>query len=144
MSKIVLHIAEASGGVERYLVTLLTKMKKYPEFEHILVCSTTFDKEKFRSLVKSIAVIPDMHNVISGSHDLKAIIQVRRAIRHYEPDIVYCHSSKAGAIGRIADVGIKNTLIYIAHGWSFNMKGVSVKKNCMRWLKRCLLRWPTR
>ena len=128
MPKTVLHIAEAPGGVERYLVTLLTKMKKYPEFEHILVCSTSFDKEKFRGLVKSVAVIPDMHNAISVSHDLKAILQVRRAIKHYKPDIVYCHSSKAGAIGRVADIGINNKLIYNAHGWSFNMKGASRRR----------------
>lgn len=123
MSKLVLHIVEASGGVERYLVTLLTKMKKYPEFEHVLVCSSIFDKEKFRELVKSVAVIPEMHNAISARHDLRAILQVRGAIKHYKPDIVYCHSSKAGAIGRIADIGIRNKLIYNAHGWSFNMKG---------------------
>ena len=40
--------------------------------------------------------------------DSKAVLSVRRAIRHYKPDVVYCHSSKAGAIGRIADIGIKN------------------------------------
>ncbi len=128
MSKIILHIAEASGGVERYLVTLLTKMKKYPEFKHILVCSTSFDKEKFKDLVESVAVISDMHNAISASHDIKATIQVRRVIKQYKPDIVYCHSSKAGAIGRIADVGIKNRLIYNAHGWSFNMRSLNHKK----------------
>ena len=128
MSKTILHIAEAPGGVERYLVTLLTKMKKYPEFEHVLVCSTTFDKDKFRGLVKSVAVIDSMHNAISLSSDSKAVLAVRRAIKHYKPDIIYCHSSKAGAIGRMADVGIKNKLIYNAHGWSFNMKGASPKK----------------
>ena len=126
--KTVLHIAEAPGGVERYLFTLLNKMKKYPEFEHILVCSTTFDKDKFRGLVKNVIVISEMHNAISASHDLKAIMQVRKAIKHYKPDIIYCHSSKAGAIGRIAGVGINNRLIYNAHGWSFNMKGTSQKK----------------
>lgn len=128
MSKTVLHIAEAPGGVERYLVTLLAKMKQYPEFEHVLVCSTTFDRDKFRGLVKAVTVIPDVHNAISASHDLKAVIQTRKAIKHYKPDIVYCHSSKAGAIGRMADVGIKNNLIYNAHGWSFNIKGASGKK----------------
>ena len=128
MQKKVLHIAEAPGGIERYLVTLLTKMKKYPEVEHILVCSTSFDINKFGKLVKSIEVINEMQNAISFSHDLKAIIQVRKVIMHYKPDIVYCHSSKAGAIGRIADIGIKNRLIYNAHGWSFNMKGVNKKK----------------
>ena len=128
MPKMVLHIAEAPGGVERYLVTLLTKMRKYPEFEHVLVCSDSFDKEKFRGLVKSVAVIPDMHNVISAKYDIKAMLQVRRVIKYYKPEIVYCHSSKAGAIGRMADIGIKNNLIYNAHGWSFNMKGASQKK----------------
>lgn len=127
MSKTILHIAEAPGGVERYLVTLLTKMKNYPEIEHILVCSTTFDKEKFRDLVKSVTVVDSMHNAISVA-DLKAVFQVRKAIKYYKPDIVYCHSSKAGAIGRIADLGIKNKLIYNAHGWSFNIKGVNPKK----------------
>lgn len=124
----VLHIAEAPGGVERYLVTLLTKLKRYPEFEHILVCSTTFDSGKFEGLVSDIEVIDSMHNAISFSSDSKAVLAVRKAIKKYHPDIVYCHSSKAGAIGRMADVGIKNTLIYNAHGWSFNMKGASGKK----------------
>lgn len=128
MSIRVLHIAEAPGGVERYLVTLLTKLKRYPEFEHILVCSTTFDSGKFEGLVSDIEVIDSMHNAISFSSDSKAVMAVRKAIKHYKPDIVYCHSSKAGAIGRMADVGIKNILIYNAHGWSFNMKGASQKK----------------
>ncbi len=128
MPKRVLHIAEAPGGVERYLVTLLTKLKKYPEFEHILVCSTTFDSGKFEGLVKEIEVIDSMHNAISFSSDSKAVLAVRKVIKKHKPDIVYCHSSKAGAIGRMADMGIKNTLIYNAHGWSFNIKGASGKK----------------
>lgn len=128
MSKRILHIAEAPGGVERYLVTLLTKLKKYSEFEHILVCSTTFDGGKFVGLVSEIEVVDSMHNAISFSSDSKAVMAVRKAIKKYHPDIIYCHSSKAGAIGRMADIGIKNTLIYNAHGWSFNMKGASGKK----------------
>ncbi len=127
MKKTILHIAEAPGGVERYLVTLLTKMKKYHEYEHILVCSSTFDKRKFKDLVKSVVVIDSMHNSISMA-DFKAILKVRKTIKHFNPDIVYCHSSKAGAIGRLADVGIKNKLIYNAHGWAFNIKGTGQKK----------------
>lgn len=128
MPKTILHLAEAPGGVERYLVTFLTKMKKYLEYEHILVCSATFDKKKFQGTVKAVTVIPEMHNAISVKHDAKSVVEVRKAIKHYKPDIVYCHSSKAGAIGRIADIGIKNKLIYNAHGWSFNMRTASQKK----------------
>ena len=58
-------------------------------------------------------------------------MEVRRLIRKYKPDVVYCHSSKAGAIGRMANVGLrnrdgrKNACVYNAHGWAFNMKGAS-------------------
>ncbi len=128
MSKRILHVAETSGGVERYLVTLLTKLKKYPEFEHILVCSTTFKISKFKDLISDIEVIGSMHHAISFIADSKAVLALRKTIKKYRADIVYCHSSKAGAIGRIANMGIKNRLIYNAHGWSFNMKGASRKK----------------
>lgn len=128
MAKTIMHIAEASGGVERYLVTLLTKLKNYPEFEHILVCSTTFDKDKFKGVVKKTVVVDSMHNAISVSADSKAVLAVRKVIKQYKPDIVYCHSSKAGAIGRMANFGINKKLIYNAHGWAFNMKGASNKK----------------
>ena len=127
MAKTIMHIAEAPGGVERYLVTLLTKMKKYEEYDHILVCSNTFDIKKFKGLVKSIVVIDSMHNAISIS-DIISIFDVRKMIKRYRPHIIYCHSSKAGAIGRIANFGIKNKLIYNAHGWAFNIKGASKKK----------------
>ena len=120
----VLHITEAPGGVERYLVTLLTKMKKYDnEFEHILVCADSDDDEKFVDLVSHIEHVGSMHNAISARNDMASIRTVRRCIKKYRPDIVYCHSSKAGAIGRLANVGIRNKLVYNAHGWSFNMKG---------------------
>ncbi len=128
MSKRILHIAEAPGGVERYLVTLLTKLRKYPEFEHILVCSPAFDSSKFNGLVNNIEVIDSMQNAISFSNDAKAVRAVRKVIKKYQPDVVYCHSSKAGAIGRMADAGIKNRLLYNAHGWSFNMKTAGGKK----------------
>ena len=110
MAKTILHIAEAHGGVERYLVTLLTKFKNYPEYEHVLVCSSSYDTKKFEGLVTDIIVVDSMHNAISFKYDFKAIVSVRRIIKRLNPDIVYCHSSKAGAVGRIANVGVNKKL----------------------------------
>lgn len=128
MAMIVLHIAEAPGGVERYLVTLLKKMKKYEEYEHILVCSSSFDKKKFEGIVRSIIIVDEMRNAISFNYDFQAIVAVRKIIKKCMPDIIYCHSSKAGAIGRIANIGIKNKLVYNAHGWAFNIKSINARK----------------
>ncbi len=124
--KRILHVAEAPGGVERFLVTLLTKMKKYDdEFEHILVCSDAYNDDKFANLVASIEHVESMQHKITAKSDFASIRAVRRLIKKYHPDIVYCHSSKAGAIGRIADSGLRNAKVYNAHGWSFNMRGAT-------------------
>ena len=128
MSKTVLHIVEAPGGVERYLVTLLTKLQKYTEYEHILVCSSSVDVKKFESITKKVIVISSMHNAINFVNDTKSVAKIRKIIKEYKPDIVYCHSSKAGAIGRMANLGLDNKLLYNPHGWSFNMREVSKAK----------------
>ena len=65
-----------------------------------------------------------------GGNDLKAIKGVRALIKKYTPDIVYAHSSKAGAIARVADIGLKNYCVYNPHGWAFNMR-CSAKKKTM-------------
>ena len=44
------------------------------------------------------------------------------------PDVIYMHSSKAGALGRLADIGFKNIVLYNPHGWAFNMNNISVIK----------------
>ena len=65
-----------------------------------------------------------------GGNDLKAIEEVRNLIKKYNPDIVYAHSSKAGAIARVADIGLNNRCVYNPHGWAFNMR-CSAKKKAM-------------
>ena len=57
MAKTIMHIAEAPGGIERYLVTLLGKMSACKDYEHILVCSDAYDLAKFRGLVTHTEVI---------------------------------------------------------------------------------------
>ena len=123
----ILHIAQAAGGVDRYIRMLLKYLDK-EKFENILVCSQDFREEDYRGLVDSFEQI-EMTRAIGGN-DLKAIKAVRNLIKRYNPDIVYAHSSKAGAIARVADIGLKNHCVYNPHGWAFNMR-CSAKKKAM-------------
>lgn len=121
----ILHVAQAAGGVDRYIRMLLKYLDK-EKFENILVCSQDFHKEDYRDLVNSFEQI-EMTRAI-GMNDLKCIKEVRGIIKKYNPDIVYAHSSKAGAIARVADIGIKNYCVYNPHGWAFNMRCSKKKK----------------
>ena len=123
----ILHVAQAAGGVDRYIRMLLKYLDK-DKFENVLVCSQDFHKEDYDGLVDAFEQI-EMNRAI-GVNDLKSIGKVRKLIKKYNPDIVYAHSSKAGAIARVADIGLKNHCVYNPHGWAFNMR-CSAKKKAM-------------
>lgn len=111
-------MAQAAGGVDRYIRMLLKYLDK-EKFENILVCSQDFNREDYDGLVDSFEQI-EMNRAI-GVSDLNSIKEVRRLIKKYNPDIVYAHSSKAGAIARVADIGLKNHCVYMCPEFYFQL-----------------------
>lgn len=129
----VLHVAEAAGGVERYLETLFKYSKD--QVENILVCSQNYDYKKFKTLADRVIVLRMAHD-IEPSSDIKVERTLRRIIKQLKPDIVYAHSSKAGAFARIANLGLNNKVIYNPHGWAFNMQQSAKKKEMYKWVEK--------
>lgn len=121
----ILHIAQSAGGVDRYIRMLLKYLDKN-KFENILVCSQDYNQADYRNLVIEFEQIEMLREI--SARDILAIKKVRKLIKKYSPDIVYAHSSKAGAITRIANIGLNNYCIYNPHGWAFNMKCSAYKK----------------
>ena len=121
----IVHIAQAAGGVDRYL-KMLFKYMDSTLFGNILICSDDFKADDYKNIVDDFVHV-EMHREIS-INDLSAAAKIRKLIKKYDPDIVYTHSSKAGAIGRLADIGLRNRCIYNPHGWAFNMKVSPLKK----------------
>lgn len=130
----VLHVAEAAGGVERYLQTLF-KYSDKEQVENILVCSQNYDYKKFEKLADRVMVLKMAHQ-INPSSDIKVEKALRKIIKEIKPNIVYAHSSKAGALARIADLGLKNKVIYNPHGWAFNMRQSAKKKEMYKWVEK--------
>ena len=87
----ILHVAQAAGGVDRYIQMLLKYLDK-EKVENILVCSQDFHKDDYNGLVDYFEQI-EMTRAIGGN-DLKAIKEVRALIKKYNPDIVYTQLQK--------------------------------------------------
>lgn len=132
----VIHIAQCAGGVDRYLKMLLLRMDR-TKFRHVLICSYDFHKEDYVGLVERVEYV-EMKNSLSMSSDIKAIIEIRKIIKNIRPKIVYCHSSKAGGVGRIAAFGLQTTVIYNPHGWAFSMTGVGIKRFFFQFIEKIL------
>ncbi|MBT4121082.1 MAG: glycosyltransferase family 4 protein [Candidatus Magasanikbacteria bacterium] len=59
-------------------------------------------------------------NSINPFKVFKAIKLVKNIVKEFNPDIVHCHSSGAGFIGRLTTRN-KIPTIFTAHGWGFNI-----------------------
>lgn len=128
-----LHVAEAAGGVERYL-ELLLKYSPNNEVENILICSQHFNTEKIKNYAKVNQI--EMSHKFDLKIDLRAISEIRKYIKTYLPDLVYAHSTKAGALVRIACLGLPVPVLYNPHGWAFNMGHSNLKKTAYKFIEK--------
>lgn len=113
----ILHIVQSAGGVDRYLRSLL-KYLDSDDYENYLLASDDFDLEKYVGICDKTIQIKMFRNI--SLKDIPSLVKIRAEIIKTDPDIIYAHSSKAGALARLANIGIYKTCIYNPHGWSFN------------------------
>lgn len=132
----IMHVAQAAGGVDRYLKMLL-KYLDNDTYENIMVCSYDYVRSDYNKLTSYFHHV-DMGRAISPKSDMKAILEVRKLIKQEQPDIIYAHSSKAGAIARIANIGLHTHCVYNPHGWAFNMKCKKIKQFVYASIERLL------
>ena len=56
--------------------------------------------------------------------DARAVIELRRALRDFGPDLIALHTAKAGLVGRLASVSLGVPTVHCPHGWAF-VRGVA-------------------
>ncbi len=131
----IMFIAQAyPGGVPIYIETLAKHLDP-SKFENILVCSFAYDENRFAPYFSAIEKV-GMEQSISISKILKPAWESRKLIKKYKPDVVYCNSSIAGAVGRLAAIGCGAKVLYNAHSWAFNMRISNKKKLFYRLIER--------
>lgn len=135
MKKKVLIITEStSGGVRRHVIDLVLGINK-EKFDVYLLYSSKRADEIFKNskelLGKNAILIESEYLVrnLSLKDDLRAYKEIRSIIKRINPDIVHCHSSKAGALGRIAAKVTKvEKIFYTPHAYFFQDPNITSKK----------------
>lgn len=121
----ILFIAETmEAGVRRHVVDVIKGLNK-DIYSISLVYGNRVDSiflkeieilNKYAELIKIDTLVRE----IDPAKDLKAYLSVRKAMKEFKPDIVHCHSSKAGVIGRLSAKSLKvKKIIYTPHAYSF-------------------------
>ncbi|WP_206919541.1 glycosyltransferase [Alicyclobacillus suci] len=125
---VVVHVIEsASGGSLEYLRAIVNGLSN-DTYDQVVIYSRRPDTPKniasmFNDTTSLIEI--RMTREISMFSDISSSLKLRRLLKSLRPDIVHLHSSKAGALGRIACVGLEPKVVYTPHGFSFFRRDIS-------------------
>lgn len=148
MTKVMLVAAVTSGGTARHVCEVAKGCHDRGLGVHV-VCATRQDTTKgselsgLRECGVSLAVL-DMPRRIDPVRDSAAAIELRRLVVSGAPDVLHLHSSKAGALGRVAMLGLdrqRPAVVYTPHAYAF-MTQAGIFNRWGYWCaERVLQRW---
>lgn len=116
--KIVQIIARVNqGGTAKWLETLVIGLRAKGH-EIYLLAGAVEENEKEDPCFNELngTRVAGLGRSVSISADLKAIKSIRKLLKVIKPDVVNTHTAKAGAIGRIAAIGLGIRVIHTYHG----------------------------
>lgn len=106
------------GGAQVNLLDLLTGWPKGIECV-VATGEEGFLTEAARKLNVESRVLPHLVRPVSPINDILAYKEMVQMIREVRPDLVHCHSSKAGLLGRLAANTAGVPVVFTVHGWAF-------------------------
>ena len=83
-----------------------------------------------------IREIPELERAIHPKRDWQAFCHIRQVLKATKPDVLSCHSSKAGLLGRFAAKAAKVPVIFTAHGWAFTDGVPFIQRNIYKILEK--------
>ena len=148
MSSVMIVVEATEGGTARHVVDLalgshsrglavhlVCATRREPEFRHIL-----FQLRKAGITVHEF----DMRRKVHPVRDIAAVLRLRSLILSTAPDVLHLHSSKAGALGRSAIVGLgrrRPVVVYTPHAYAFLAQPGRLKRWVYRRVEGALLPW---
>lgn len=138
----IVHVIESASGGSLEYVRGVCKATKELGWNVTVVYSRRPDTPKtltemFPSNV-DLCELP-MQRQINPLTDMAAVLALRHVLNKLRPDIVHLHSSKAGAVGRLASRSLGHRVIYTPHGYAFFRRDISRTRRCAYWCIEKLL-----
>ncbi|WP_232313254.1 glycosyltransferase, partial [Paenibacillus sp. P22] len=114
------------GGVRKHLLDVLNFIN-HTKYEIVVAHSLNRTDQVFLDEMEGLKEkgvrflsLPYLVREISPYKDVKSLLTMIQLIKEFKPDIVHCHSSKGGGIGRIASYFCRtNKIIYTPHAYMF-------------------------
>lgn len=117
----ILYILEAtSGGTQKHVIDIAKKIDK-SQFQIDIIYSIDRNKhfiQESKGIFNRLYGLPIRRS--ASLTDISNILKIRKIIKSNGYDIIHCHSTKAGFVGRIAAfISRHKNIIYSPHGFMF-------------------------
>lgn len=119
--------SDVLGGASVHLLDLAKGMINQGHQVHILVGGEGAFTEELKKNNINFSSLKHLKREIALTHDVLGFWEVKKYLKQLKPDVVHCHSSKAGLLGRLAAKSLNLPVVFTAHGWAFT-EGISPKK----------------
>lgn len=107
------------GGAQIHACDLASAMQNRGHDVNVLVGGDGLFLEMLEKARVPFTPIANLVRPVHPYKDLLCANELTRAIDKVSPQVVHCHSSKAGILGRLAAKRLGIPSVFSAHGWSF-------------------------
>jgi glycosyltransferase involved in cell wall biosynthesis len=107
------------GGVQIHVRDLAAALREEGHSATVIIGGSGAFVDQLRALGIPTIVLQHLSVPIHPLRDLRALGEIRAALRDLRPDLLALHSSKAGILGRIVGRWLGIPAILTAHGWNF-------------------------
>ncbi|WP_313051061.1 glycosyltransferase [Stenotrophomonas cyclobalanopsidis] len=140
-----MHITQCLGGVETYLRSFHSH-GAFSQFDRRILVTPEESvlSDEWRSAGGEVVVLK-MGRSINPWSDALVLFALIKLIRSTKPDVLHLHSSKAGALGRIAALACRRSVkaqrvFYTPHAY-FYLGLSGIKRAAFLWVERFLARF---
>jgi glycosyltransferase involved in cell wall biosynthesis len=144
MSRVMLVHQPTDGGVGRHVKDIAEGLAE--RGHEVVLCGPALPAGIATTLSRVRHIRLDIGRSVAPRTDLSALRSLTRIIREVKPDIVHAHSSKAGALSRLARfIQPQIPVIYTPHGYAFaGYFSHELERRAYRVLERVLAPLATR
>lgn len=141
----ILHITETfAAGVYLYIRDLCRFTELHGGTKNFIIYSGKRQDTSFHKFLQdfsenTVLTRIDMKREISPIDDFRAVAKLSKLIKEINPSIIHLHSSKAGALGRIASVNYSGKVFYTPNGYAFLRTDISIFRRMVYRLSESIL-----
>ncbi len=141
----VVHIAKPIAGVG-VSIQLITSTINSEVFDSVVLCNE-FDAVVDLVNDKNKQIKRHHVNLVRSIHPLKDIIcflKIIKVLKKEKPNIIHCHSAKAGILGRLAGAYLRIPTLYTPHAYSYLSARSKIKRAFFKSIEKQFKKLPSK